>query len=60
MPGNCREVKPYFSVDSEVYHICSNCTTGNNIEPDKHRRGNPGRRRLCQRCQDIRAGKLPR
>ena len=56
----CKEVKPYYSRDSDVYHICKNCTIGDNIEPDKLERGSPGNRSLCKRCKDIRAGKISR
>lgn len=56
----CNEVRPYYSKDSDVYHICSNCTLGDNIERDKLERGAPGRRHLCQRCKDIRARKVSR
>lgn len=57
---SCKQVMTYFSVDSDVYHKCGNCTIGDNIEPDKLKRGNPGTRRLCQRCKDIAAGKMSR
>lgn len=49
---------PYHSVDSEVYHIYSDCTVGNNIERDKK---SPGTcKKLCKVCKDIRAGKRTR
>jgi len=57
---SCHEVLPYYSKDSDVYHKCKNCTIGDNIEPDKLERGNPGRRHLCQRCKDIIAGRVTR
>jgi len=57
---SCQQVMPYFSVDSDVYHTCKNCTLGDNIEKDKLKRGNPGRRHLCQRCKDIQAGRVTR
>lgn len=56
----CQRVQPYYSVDAPDYHVCSNCTVGNNIEHDKLRVGNPGGRRLCQRCQQIIAGIISR
>ncbi len=56
----CREVTAYYSKDSDVYHVCKNCTLGDNIESDKLETGKPGKRHLCQRCKDIRAGKLSR
>jgi len=54
-----RGCSPYHSVNGDVYHIYSDCTVGNNIERDKRRSGTGGLR-LCQRCRDIRAGKLTR
>ncbi len=57
---SCRQVLPYYSVDSEVYHKCSNCTLGDNIGADKWKSGNPGKRHLCQRCKDIIAGRVTR
>jgi hypothetical protein len=36
MANKCQ---PYHSVDSDVYHIYSDCTVGNNIETDKRRIG---------------------
>jgi hypothetical protein len=53
-----RSCSPYHSKDSDVYHIYSDCTVGNNIEPDKRRPG-PAKR-LCSVCKDIRAGKRSR
>jgi hypothetical protein len=56
----CQRVQPYFSVDRPDYHVCVNCTVGNNIEQDKLRTGNPGQRYLCHRCQQIIAGIVSR
>ncbi len=56
----CEQTAPYYSVDRPIYHNCGNCILGNNIETDKRESGNPGKRRLCQRCKDIRAGKITR
>jgi hypothetical protein len=56
----CQKVSPYYSKDSDIYHICYNCTLGDNIESDKRQSGNPGKRKLCQRCKDIRAGRVER
>ncbi len=53
------QCSPYHSVDQKVHHIYSDCTSGNNIEPDKRRSGT-GHLPLCERCKDIRAGKLSR
>jgi RNA polymerase-binding transcription factor DksA len=57
---SCTKVQPYFSVDRPDYHVCSNCTVGNNIERDKLQVGNPGTRSLCIRCQQIIAGTVTR
>ena len=51
-----RRCNPYHSVDSDVYHIYSDCTVGNNIERDKKKQGTGGKR-LCAVCKEIRAGK---
>jgi len=51
---------PYYSRDSEIFHNCKNCTRGDKIESDKLEKGNSGKRHLCQRCKDIRAGKVTR
>ena len=58
----CKKVDPSWSVDSNVYHVCSNCTTGNNIEPDKRRtsRYPPPGKSLDTRCRRIMAGEIPR
>jgi hypothetical protein len=57
---SCQQVSPYYSTTSATYHICKNCTLGDNIEADKLESGSPGKRHLCQRCKDIRAGKVSR
>jgi len=54
-----RPCSPYHSVDSDVYHIYSDCTKGNDIERDKKRSGTGGKR-LCLVCKDIRARKRTR
>lgn len=56
----CERTSSYYSVDSDVYHVCRNCTLGDNIESDKRRTGDPGKRRKCQRCKDIMAGRVER
>ncbi len=57
----CRETTPYWSLDSSIYHVCRNCTLGDNIQPDKRKSGsNTIGRHLCNRCKDIRAGKVTR
>ena len=57
---SCQQVTPYYSTDSPVYHVCKNCTLGDNIERDKLESGKLGNRRLCDRCKDIRAGRVSR
>lgn len=52
MANKCQ---PYHSVDSDVYHIYSDCTEGNNIESDKRRDG-VGGNRLCKHCEAIKLG----
>jgi len=48
---------PYHSVDSDVYHIYSDCSKGNDIEKDKKRQCKDiGKKKLCQFCKDIKAG----
>ena len=54
-----KRCKPYHSIGSEVCHIFSDCTVGNNIVRDNRRLGS-GSKRLCKVCQDIRDGKRKR
>ncbi len=54
-----RKCSPYHSVDSDVYHIYSDCSAGNNIERDKRKKG-PGGKKLCSVCKAIRDGKRKR
>lgn len=58
----CTRVNPYWSISQREYHVCQNCTVGNNIEVDKKRTGYtaPAGYVLCERCQKIIAGTLPR
>lgn len=57
----CTSTTPYWSEDSMIYHTCGNCTVGNNIESDNRKSGyNYGNRTECQRCKDIKAGKVDR
>ncbi|MGO9120472.1 MAG: hypothetical protein ACLQPD_23015 [Desulfomonilaceae bacterium] len=61
MASNCQETTPYWSDTEYDYHVCKNCSRGYAIEPDKLRTGTPpARLKLCQRCQDIRDGKVTR
>ncbi len=46
-------VQPFHSSQNPgVYHTCSNCTEGNNIE-SYYRRPGTGGRRLCEHCDDL-------
>jgi len=38
----CKIVPPYYSENQDVYHMCGNCTEGNNIEPENRRSGTGG------------------
>ena len=50
------KASPWHSVKRDVYHVCTNCEDGNNIEPENRREGD-GNKRLCDRCSElIRAG----
>jgi len=51
-PLECKRVPPYYSENQDVYHMCGNCTEGNNIEP-KNRRSGTGGKRLCKRCESM-------
>lgn len=57
----CEETTAYWSKTQDIYHVCKNCTVGDNIESDKRESSvNWGNRTLCDRCKKIRAGELPR
>ena len=46
-------VSPFYSVKNPgVYHVCSNCTEGNNIEKENKRQGTGGGK-LCNRCSQL-------
>ena len=49
--ARCRKVQPYHSAKQGAYvhHVCSNCTVGNNIEPENKRSGTGGKRK-CMMC----------
>lgn len=53
-----RQCNPYHSKDSDIYHIYSDCTEGNNIEADNRKAGDA--KRLCKNCKEIRDGKRKR
>jgi hypothetical protein len=40
----------WHSKKSNVYHVCSNCNTGNNIERENREEGTGGKS-LCTECQ---------
>lgn len=47
------KVQPFHSSKNPgVYHTCSNCTEGNNIER-KYRTSGTGGGRLCQTCARL-------
>ena len=43
---------PWHSIKSGVYHVCSNCSTGNNIESENKRPGT-GSKPLCSECRRL-------
>ena len=46
------KVEPFHSTKNPgVYHVCSTCTEGNNIER-QYRKPGTGGGRLCKNCQD--------
>ena len=47
------KVNPFHSSKNPgVYHTCSNCTEGNNIEA-KYKKAGTGGGRKCQTCQRL-------
>jgi hypothetical protein len=42
---------PWHSIKQPVHHVCTNCNTGNNIEPENLRQGTGGKP-LCKECRD--------
>lgn len=52
------KVSPFYSKKNPgVYHVCSNCTEGNNIESANRQPGTGGGTK-CSRCADLeRSGK---
>ena len=43
---------PWYSVKGTVHHVCTNCTEGDNIQPENKRQGN-GNKPLCDKCQTL-------
>ena len=47
-------VSPFHSKkNTGVYHTCSNCTEGDNIQPENKVPGR-GKGTLCKRCEQLR------
>lgn len=42
----------YSKLDPSVYHMCRNCTKGNNIEAENLVEGQPPGAKLCDECED--------
>lgn len=49
-----KQISPYHSKDSKVYHIYGVCSSGKGVK--KKVKGTGGRK-LCKACKDIKAGK---
>ncbi len=43
---------PWHSIKQPVHHVCTNCNTGNNIEPENLRQGT-GNKPLCKECEGL-------
>lgn len=43
----------YSRLRPTVYHVCKNCTVGNNIEAQNLREGKPEGARLCESCAEL-------
>lgn len=43
---------PWHSIKADVYHECTNCNTGNNIETENRRPGTGGKRQ-CDECKRL-------
>ncbi len=52
-----KQISPFHSADSKVYHIYGSCSSGKGVK--KRKKGTSGRK-LCKACKDIRAGKRTR
>ena len=46
------KVYPWHAEGSDVYHDCTNCTEGNNIESGNRVQGT-GNNRRCSHCSDL-------
>lgn len=49
-------IDPWYSIEpqSDVHHENTDCTEGNNIEPENVRAGTGGRR-LCDECERLKS-----
>lgn len=47
-------VSPWHSIKQSVHHNNTECTEGNNIEPENRRRGTDGKP-LCEHCKRLNA-----
>lgn len=52
-----KQISPFHSEDSKVYHIYGTCSSGKSVK--KRKKGTSGRK-LCKACNDIKAGKRTR
>ncbi len=52
-----KQISPFHSADSKVYHIYGTCSSGKSVK--KRKKGTSGRK-LCKACTGIRAGKRTR
>ena len=52
-----KQISPFHSADSKVYHIYGSCSSGKGV---KKRNKGTGGRKLCNACKDIKAGKRTR
>ncbi len=39
--------------DADVYHVCRNCTEGNDIEPENRSAGKGDKKKLCEKCKSM-------
>ena len=45
-------ISPWHSVFADIYHVCTNCRTGNNIESENIR-GGTGNKIPCVECARL-------
>ena len=39
--------------DRDIYHLCRNCTEGNNIEPENRCSGKGNKKKRCKHCEKL-------